>query len=128
MKKTGELARTSPMARVFKVWRIFSPGLSSKPSFGRVNANDDHDRLPARKCSRARADRVHESVSRGWDAALSPGPPLCARPANGILANNSGGPHSHTLASLFLKCSPRAAPVKIRIWQFLNFASKVLLS
>jgi hypothetical protein len=57
------------MERVFRVWRIFSPGLSSKPSFGRVNASESPGRMPALNFSNARADPVHEIASLARDAA-----------------------------------------------------------
>jgi len=58
------------MERVFRVWLIFSRGLSSKPSFGRVNANECSGRMPALNFSHARADPVHEIASLARDARL----------------------------------------------------------
>jgi hypothetical protein len=64
-----ESLRTLRMERVFRVWLIFSRGLSSKPSFGRVNANECSGRMPALNFSHARADPVHEIASLACEAA-----------------------------------------------------------
>jgi len=60
------------MERVFRVWLIFSRGLSSKPSFGRVNANEFSGHMSALNLSHAQADPVHEITSLACDAASPP--------------------------------------------------------
>jgi len=57
------------MERVFRVWLIFSRGLSSKPSFGRVNANECSGCMSTINFSHARADPVHDIASLARDAA-----------------------------------------------------------
>ena len=64
-----ESLRTLRMERVFRVWLIFSRGLSSKPSFGRVNANECSGCMSTINFSHARADPVHDIASLARDAA-----------------------------------------------------------